>query len=249
MAGNIIPAIATTNAMTAGLCVLQAFKVLRQDYSKARMLFLAKSADRLISSESLRPPKPDCPICGVARARIEVDLSRATLENLVEDLLRGKLGYGEEFAVSSDAGILFDPDLDDNLPKKLRELNIEADAFLTVMDEADEDPHVNLVLSVSGKDLPRDASPVLLPGEVEIPRRPKPAPAPPSEVVETNGHNMSNGIASDKRKRTADEAELEADVVKKRGKVMEENHSSHNDMGEAIDVEMKDSNGAILIDD
>lgn len=33
MAGNIIPAIATTNAIVAGLCVLQSFKVLRSDYS------------------------------------------------------------------------------------------------------------------------------------------------------------------------------------------------------------------------
>ena len=33
MAGNIIPAIATTNAIVAGLCVLQSFKVLRKDYS------------------------------------------------------------------------------------------------------------------------------------------------------------------------------------------------------------------------
>lgn len=33
MAGNIIPAIATTNAIVAGLCVLQSFKVLRGDYS------------------------------------------------------------------------------------------------------------------------------------------------------------------------------------------------------------------------
>lgn len=38
MAGNIIPAIATTNAMTAGLCVLQAMKVLREDYDNAKMV-------------------------------------------------------------------------------------------------------------------------------------------------------------------------------------------------------------------
>lgn len=40
MAGNIIPAIATTNAMTAGLCVLQAIKVLKDDYEHARMVRL-----------------------------------------------------------------------------------------------------------------------------------------------------------------------------------------------------------------
>lgn len=38
MAGNIIPAIATTNAMTAGLCVLQSFKVLQDDLSQAKMV-------------------------------------------------------------------------------------------------------------------------------------------------------------------------------------------------------------------
>lgn len=149
MAGNIIPAIATTNAMTAGLCVLQAFKVMRDDYDKAKMVFLTRSTDRVLTAENLHPPKPECPVCSVAQTRLVVDTSRATLKDLVEDFLRLELGYGEDFSVNSDAGVIYDPELDDNLPKKFNEIGLKADSFVTVIDEEDENPRVNLVLSIT----------------------------------------------------------------------------------------------------
>lgn len=151
MAGNIIPAIATTNAMTAGLCVMQAFKVLRQDLGKAKMVFLERSVARVINSDTLKPPNPNCGVCGVMQSRLIIDPNRATLENLVQDVLRLKLGYGEELMINSEAGTIYDPDLEDNLPKKFSELGVKSDSFITIIDDEDENPRVNLSLSISEK--------------------------------------------------------------------------------------------------
>lgn len=62
-------------------------------------------------------------------------------------MLRSQLGYGEELSISNDLGTIYDPDLDDNLPKKLIDLGVKNDSFLTVVDEDDE-PRVNLELVV-----------------------------------------------------------------------------------------------------
>lgn len=137
--------------MTAGLCVLQAFKVMRGELDKAQNVFLVRSVDRIISAEAVRPPNPDCSVCSVTYATLEVDLERATLKDLVEGTLRTELGYGEEFSVSSEVGTLYDPELDDNLPQRLGELDIQADGFLTVVDEAEDQPRVNVVFSIMEK--------------------------------------------------------------------------------------------------
>lgn len=209
MAGNIIPAIATTNAMTAGLCVLQALKVLKGDLKNAKMVFLEKSGSRAINSDSLKPPNPNCPVCSVAQGRITIDPDRATLYNLVQDVLRLQLGYGEEFSLSSEIGTIYDPDLEDNLSKKLSELGVKGETLVTVVDEEDEQPRVNLELLIHEQrpePSTEEKKPVSLEKVVEIPRKPKAAPAPATEiVVGLSGPESTTG----KRKREAEEADAE----------------------------------------
>lgn len=125
MAGNIIPAIATTNAIIAGLCVLQSYKVLRGEYERTREVFLQPFAsERLLASDRSREPNPDCPVCSVAQTRVRVDMARATLGDLVENFLKMELGYGEEIVVNHGTNLLYDVDETDNLSMKLTELGM-----------------------------------------------------------------------------------------------------------------------------
>lgn len=81
-------------------------------------------AKRLLATDKARAPNPDCPVCSPAQSRLLVDMSRATLNDIVEDLLKLQLGYGDEFVVSNEVGILYDVDETDNLKRKLSELGM-----------------------------------------------------------------------------------------------------------------------------
>ncbi|MCJ1354879.1 MAG: E1 ubiquitin-activating protein uba2 [Icmadophila ericetorum] len=246
MAGNIIPAIATTNAMTAGLCVLQAFKVMRGNLSRAKMVFLEKPAARVINTDTLKPPNPNCAVCGVVQSKLIVDTERATLNDLVEDVLKLQLGYGEEFSVNNEVGTLFDPELDDNLGKKFSELGIKGDSFLTIVDDGDENPRVNLSLIISEKNFPEGSKPLYVPENLEIARKSKASSEQPLEhAINGTATKPGSGV---KRKRSSDEimnGAVDHDFTPKQRKFSAEKPSQDDNL-----IVVDDSGtGTILIDD
>ena len=241
--------------------MLQAFKVLRGEYDAARTVFLTNAADAALAAEPLQPPRPGCPVCGVARARICVDASRATLGDLVRGLLAGRLGYdAAELSVSSDAGVLYDPELEDNLPRRLSELGVAHGGFLTVVDERDDGgARVDVLLAVSVDALP-PGPPVVLAGEFDVALKAEAVPAAAAQeraphAKPTDGHTRiaadgADGVADGmgKRKRERD-GEAETDVVAKRGRLVGGDGARRSGSGAEVVVIEDDDGGAIVLDD
>lgn len=216
--------------MTAGLCVLQAFKILRYTDSEqlkrhAQVVFLTRTTERNLAADLVQPPNPECPTCSVTQITLTVDVTRAKLSDLVEDVLRRQLGYGEEFSITKDGDLLYDADEDAHLEKTFSELGLTTGSSVTVIDDADEDRKVNAQFSIDAKDLPSADKPINMLEDLKIATRPK--AAIPVAAPATNGHGYANTNGTSNGtmggvKRSADEASLEEDIVRKKGKVMED---------------------------
>lgn len=184
MAGNIIPAIATTNAVVAGLVVMQALVFLKGDYADAKIPFIQTVPSKPLGSESLGLPKPTCPVCRDTYVPLKADL-QVTLGDFLERAkawLAPALGDDEmEVSVLEGARVLADPDFDDNHDRTLEDLGVARGKMITLMDEDDKYRPIHFCITAPG------AEPLVFPEQPPTlalrPSAPPKEPSPPSSPL------------------------------------------------------------------
>ena len=100
MAGNIIHAIATTNAIISGLIVIEAIKVLSGATTQCKTTYLYQVASnkRMLMPTSLQEANPSCRACKRDYV-LEIDTKRTTFDELVNKVIKAKMPIGDEFEV------------------------------------------------------------------------------------------------------------------------------------------------------
>ncbi|KAH9440164.1 hypothetical protein Pst134EB_030792 [Puccinia striiformis f. sp. tritici] len=197
MAGNIIPAIATTNSAVSALIVFQAINILSQSKEQDKTTqidaeggqpdhlpriaacrpWYSKTAERMIVAGSIDPPNPHCEVCQVVYSTIHVHPD-CTLKEFITQVLKGKLYDDEDeesITIQEGDRLLYDPDYTDNSIKTFKELSLidgQVERVLRITDEAEQ--YVPLMFTIS-KSAPTTADEILVEDLPEIlPNRPAP---------------------------------------------------------------------------
>ena len=98
MAGNIIHALATTNAVVAGLIAAEALKLVAGAVSSCKVTWIRAvggggnaGGGRLLVAGAPPCAAANCAVCGSARLELGCDPSSLTLAELINDVLKGRL--------------------------------------------------------------------------------------------------------------------------------------------------------------
>lgn len=188
IAGNIIPAIATTNAICAGLQILQAFSILKRQVmvEQERMggkeivrssmneepagLQLNKSCYYIncirnrtrnglyLTAVPLEKPNPNCFVCKNAVIPLTLNVNEWTLQELLQRVIKGRLGFEEPTLMLQGDFIWEEGDGADevefkgNLSKKLSELPCGGIQHGTVLEIDDNSQSLNVCITITHQD-------------------------------------------------------------------------------------------------
>ncbi|XP_016966363.1 SUMO-activating enzyme subunit 2 [Drosophila biarmipes] len=155
MAGNIIPAIATTNAITAGISVMRAFKVLQAKWEECKAVYARlrpNARNHFLVPDAILPgPNPNCYVCASDPAiTLKVDTKRIRIKELRDDVLVKTLNMlNPDVTVESNGSILIsseEGETESNEGKLLSELNI-VDGVILKCDDFFQNYELSIIIS------------------------------------------------------------------------------------------------------
>jgi ubiquitin-like 1-activating enzyme E1 B len=118
IAGNIIPAISTTNAIVAGVQVLEAVKILIDPSNNAlKHIYcirapIGKKRHYLQPTEADQPSK-ECFVCRTSQLQLEVDTRNYKFGDFVKKVLKTRLGFMQPCVVLGSS-ILYEEGIDED---------------------------------------------------------------------------------------------------------------------------------------
>jgi len=238
MAGNIIPAIATTNAIIAGLMVMEALKILNQKFSTCRTVYLnrqVKTKNRLLMPCMLDKPNPKCYVCASKpEVTVHLDVDTVTCKQLEERLFKERFGMvAPDVEVDDGRGSIIisseEGETEQNWDKPLSYFKITSGTLLKG-DDFLQDYQLNVLIRHKVGIDPPDI--FQLEGEVpEVPQEEKPGSQSSAAITLTESEpseKVSVTSPSPTRKRKISESYEEVLAIKKRKSSESKNTSNGN---------------------
>ena len=143
MAGNIIPAIATTNAIIAGVVILHAFRILMNNLDNCKSVYLRPKMNYknqlLVPEKCINKPNPKCYVCAEKpEAILAADTKKMTIKQLEESVLKAGMNMIAPDAMIDGKGVVVisseEGETEENNDKFLEDLGIVDGTILNIDD-------------------------------------------------------------------------------------------------------------------